>query len=239
MQNVSEIPYSIGIIPARGDSKGVNRKNIRQLGGKPLIAWTVKTSLSCSSLQRIIVSTDDLEIANIAKEYGAEVPFLRPPELAKDDTPDFPVYQHTISWLVEHENFQPDIVAWLRPTSPLRTAEDITNAVDVLTKTQADSVRSVCLSEHHPYWMKSLEGDRLVPFIDGFDEKKYFRRQLLPPVYRLNGAVDVTWCKKVMETEQLFFGDIRGYFMPSERSIDLDTELDFAVAEVLLQRRKL
>lgn len=176
MQNIS----SICIIPARGASKGVNRKNIRQLGGKPLIAWTIKTSLSCSSLQRIIVSTDDLEIANIAKEYGAEVPFLRPPELAKDSTPDFPVYQHTISWLTEHENFQPDIVVWLRPTSPLRSVEDIKNAIDILVKSQADSVRSVCLSEHHPYWMKRLEGDRLIPFIDGFDERKFFRRQLLP-----------------------------------------------------------
>jgi len=227
----------LGLIPARGGSKGIPRKNIRQLAGKPTIAWTIATALACPVLGRVVVSTEDEEIAEIARHYGAEVPFLRGVELAQDDTPDLPVYQHALSWLAEHEGYNPDIIVWLRPTVPLRAVEDIAVAVDLLVQTKADLVRSVCLAEHHPYWMKRLEHDRLVPFVDGIDESKYYRRQLLPPVYRLNGAVDVTWRQTVMEKGLLYTGDVRGYVMPAERSVDLDSELDFALAELLLQRK--
>ena len=232
------MPIAIGLIPARGGSKGVLRKNIRQLAGKPLIAWTIEVALACPSSDRVIVSTDDQEIAQIARQYGAEMPFIRPAELAQDDTPDLPVYQHALSWLAEHEGYHPDIVVWLRPTAPLRTVQDVEAAIQLLIETNADCVRSVCLAEHHPYWMKRLDGDRLVPFVDGIDEGRYYRRQLLPPVYRLNGAVDVTWCRTLMEKGLLYTGDVRGYVMPAERSIDLDSELDFALAELLLQRRR-
>ena len=228
----------LGLIPARGGSKGVFRKNIRQLAGKPLIAWTIEVALACPSLDRVIVSADDQEIAEIARQYGAEVPFLRPAELAQDDTPDSPVYQYALSWLAEHKGYRPDIVVWLRPTVPLRTVQDVEAAIQQLIETGADCVRSVCLAEHHPYWMKRLNGNCLVPFVDGIDEGKYYRRQLLPPVYRLNGAVDVTWYRTVMEKGLLYSGDVRGYVMPVERSIDLDSELAFALAELLLQRRK-
>jgi CMP-N,N'-diacetyllegionaminic acid synthase len=228
----------IAIIPSRGGSKGVPRKNIRQLAGKPLIAWTIETAKACSSLRRVIVSTDDLEIAEIAQRYGAEVPFIRPAELARDDTPDLPVYQHALSCLAEHNDYRPDIVVWLRPTAPLRTVQDIEAAIQLLIETGADCVRSVCLVKHHPYWMKRLEGDRLVSLVNGADESKYYRRQLLPPVYRLNGAVDVAWRETVVEKNLLYGGNMRGYVMPAERSIDLDSELDFAVAGLLLQRRR-
>lgn len=228
----------VGIIPARGGSKGIPRKNIRQLAGKPLIVWTIETALACPNLDRIIVSTDDEEIAQIARDSGAKVPFLRPVELAQDDTPDLPVYQHALSWLAEHEDYRADIVVWLRPTAPLRAVEDVEAAISLLIETGADCVRSVCVAEHHPYWMKRLEDDRLVPFIDQTDDSKYYRRQLLPPAYRLNGAVDVTWSKTVMEKGLVYSGDVRGYVMPLVRSIDLDSELDFALAELLLQRRK-
>lgn len=225
----------LAIIPARGGSKSIPQKNIRILVGKPLIAWTIEVALSCPSLDRRIVSTDDQEIAEIARQYSAEVPFLRPPELAQDDTPDLPVYKYALSWLREHEGYHPDIVVWLRPTSPLRTTHDIEAAIRLLIQSDADCVRSVCRVEHHPYWMKRFAGDRLVPFIEGFDERRYYQRQLLPTVYRLNGAVDVTWCKTVMERGLLYSGDVRGYIMPIERSIDLDSELDFALAELLLK----
>ena len=227
----------LGLIPARGGSKGMPRKNIRQLAGKPLAAWTIETALACPMLDRAIVSTDDREIADIARRYGAEVPFIRPAELAQDGTSDLPVYQHALSWLAEHEGYRPDIVVWLRPTAPLRTVQDVETAIQLLIETGADCVRSVCLAEHHPYWMKRLDSDRLVSFVDGIDESKYYRRQLLPPVYRLNGAVDVTWCRTVMEKGLLYGGDVRGYVMSAERSIDLDSELDFALAELLLQRK--
>ena len=228
----------LGLIPARGGSKSVSRKNIRLLVGKPLIAWTIEIALACPSLDRVIVSTDDREIAKVARRHGAEVPFIRPVELAQDDTPDLPVYQHTLSWLAEHEGYRPDIVVWLRPTVPLRTVQDVEAALQQLIETGADCVRSVCPAEHHPYWMKRLKGDRLVPFVEGIDVARYYQRQLLPPVYRLNGAVDVTWYRTVMEKGLLYSGDVRGYVMPVERSIDLDSELDFALAELLLRRRK-
>lgn len=228
----------IAIIPARGGSKSVPRKNIRQLAGRPTIAWTITVALACPVLDRVTVSTDDKEIAEVAKQYGAEVPFLRGAELAQDDTPDLAVYQHALSWLAEHEGYYPDIVVWLRPTAPLRTVQDIEAAIDILVRTKADFVRSVCVAEHHPYWMNRLDADRLVPFVEGVDESQYYRRQLLPPVYRLNGAVDVTWRSTIMEKGLIYSGDVRGYVMPAERSIDLDSELDFTLAELLLQRKK-
>ena len=232
-------PAILSIIPSRGSSKGVPRKNIRPLAGKPVIAWTIETAFACHSLDRIIVSTDDKEIAEIARQYGAEVPFIRSNELAQDDTPDLPVYQHALSWLAEHEGYRPDIVVWLRPTAPLRTVQDVEAAIHLLIDTGADGVRSVCPAEHHPYWMKKLNGDRLVPFMEGIDLTRYYQRQLLPPAYCLNGAVDVTWYTTVMDKGLLYSGDVRGYVMPVDRSIDLDSELDFAIAELLLQRRRL
>ena len=230
------------IIPARGGSKGVPRKNIRLLAGKPLIAWTIETALACSILDRVIVSTDDTEIAQISRKCGAEVPFTRPVALAQDDTPDIPVFQHALSWLDEHEGYQPDVIVWLRPTAPLRTVEDIEAAIRILRETSADCVRSVCAVEHHPYWMKKLVDGRLLSLIESMDERRYYLRQSLPPVYRLNGAVDVVWRRRVSETREagkLFWGwgDMRGYVMPVERSVDLDSELDFALAELLMQRR--
>lgn len=229
----------LAIIPARGGSKGVPRKNIRVLAGKPLIAWTIEMALVCSIVDRVIVSTDDIEIANVAREYGAKVPFIRPARLAQDTSPDLPVCQYALNWLADNEDYFPDIVVWLRPTAPLRIVQDVETATQLLIETGADSVRSVSLVEHHPYWMKRLNDDRLMPFVNGIDENKYYRRQLLPPVYRLNGAVDVAWRKTVMEKGFLYGGDMRGYVMPAERSIDLDSELDFVLAEFLLRRREL
>jgi CMP-N,N'-diacetyllegionaminic acid synthase len=235
-------PLCLALIPARGGSKGVARKNIRLLAGKPLIAWTIETALCCPILDRVIVSTEDAEIAGISREFGAELPFIRPASLAQDDTPDLPVFQHTIAWLDSHEKYQPDIVVWLRPTTPLRTVEDIEAAVQILQETNADCVRSVCAVEHHPYWMKKLEAGRLSSFIKSADERQYYQRQTLPPVYRLNGVVDVIWRSRVSDTREegkLFWGwdDMGGYVMPVERSIDLDSELDFALVELLLERK--
>lgn len=226
----------IAVIPARGGSKKIPKKNIRLLLGRPLIAWTIETALACPIIERVLVSTDSVEIGEIASRYGAEVPFLRPSQLSQDDTPDLPVYQHAISWLLENDDFSPDIAVWLRPTTPLRTVEDIEAAAQIIISTGADCVRSVTKVDHHPFWMKNLQGDRLTPFIVGKDEHSYYQRQLLPPAYRLNGAVDITRCQGVMQTDILYGSDMRGYVMPIERSIDIDTELDLAVAEILLQK---
>jgi CMP-N,N'-diacetyllegionaminic acid synthase len=230
----------LALIPARGGSKGVPRKNVRTLVGKPLIAWTIEAARNCPSLDRVVVSTDDEEIAGVAREYGAEVPFLRPAALAQDDTPDLPVCKHCLVWLTECEGYRPDVVLWLRPTVPLRLPEDMEGAVALLVQSGADGVRSICRAEHHPYWMKRLEAGRLVPLVDGCDERTYYRRQLLPSAYRLNGAADVVRRDLVLQSETTMYGDdVRGFVMPVERSVDLDGEMDFALAEWLLRGRTL
>jgi CMP-N-acetylneuraminic acid synthetase len=215
----------LGLIPARGGSKGVPRKNLRELGSKPLIAWTIEAARA-ASLDRVVVTTDDEEIAEVARACGAEVPFLRPAELGADDTPDLPVYRHALAEL----GGAPQVVAWLRPTVPLRTAADVDAAVALLEETAADTVRSVTRADHSPYWMGRVEGDRFVPLF----EEVFDRRQLLPEVYRLNGAVDVVRCASVGDV--LFGGDVRAYVMPPERSVDIDSDLDFAFAEALVAR---
>jgi CMP-N-acetylneuraminic acid synthetase len=225
----------MAVIPARGGSKGIFKKNIKYLAGKPLIVWTIEMSLKTPCIDRVIVSTDSEDITDVARDFGAEVPFLRPPELAQDDTPDLPVYQHALAWMEESENYCPDIVVWLRPTAPLRTSEDIKGAVNKLLETNADWVRSVCLVEHHPYWMYRMENERLDSFVRGVDIRKYYQRHLLPPVYRINGAVDVAWRKTVMEKELSYSGDVCAYVMPVERSIDIDTVQDLAFTEFLLK----
>jgi CMP-N,N'-diacetyllegionaminic acid synthase len=229
---------TLALIPARGGSKGVPRKNVRELAGKPLVAWTIESARACVGVDRIVVSTDDEQIGDICRESGAEVPFLRPAELALDDTPDRPVYDHAVEWLAEHADYRPDAVVWLRPTAPLRQPQDIDAGLGVLAETGCDSVRSVCPVEHHPYWMRTLEGDRLRRLLPEAGEEAFYQRQLLPDVYRLNGAVDIVRCSSVAKTPGLFGGDVRAYVMPLERSVDIDSETDFTLAELLLDRRK-
>jgi len=226
----------LALIPARGGSKSVPRKNIRTLAGRPLLAWTIDAALSCKMCDRVVLSTDDAETASIARSFGAEVPFTRPAELALDDTLDFPVCAHALSWLDANQAYRPDFVVWLRPTSPLRVARDIDEAVELLVSSGADAVRSVCLAEHHPYWMHRIEGDRLIPFVENIDLGKFMRRQQLPPVYRLNGSVDAVTAANV-EAGRLFEGDVRAYVMPQERSIDVDSHTDFALAELLIKEQ--
>ena len=223
----------LALIPARGGSKGVPRKNIRLVAGKPLIAWTIEAAKACSQLSRVIVSTDDKEIARVGRDSGAEVPFLRPAEFAQDATPDLPVFRHALEWLAEHDGFRPDLVVWLRPTAPLRTSQDIGEAVRILCDSSADCVRSVCAVEHHPYWMYRLEHGQLVPVIDNVSVPAF--RQQLPAVYRLNGVVDAVRAERVPESGALFQGRMRGYVMPTERSLDIDTEADLRIAELVLK----
>ena len=227
----------IAIVPARGGSKGVPGKNIRPLAGKPLIVWTLEAALACPAIGRVIVSTDHPDIAAIARSAGGDVPFLRPSALAEDDTPDLPVCLHALEWLRTNSATMPDIVVWLRPTTPLREPQDISDALALRSERDAVSVRSVCQVDHHPYWMKTLDGSAMRPLLADCDERRFPRRQLLPPVYRLNGAVDVTTAAQAMAGEALFAHDARAYVMPLERSVDIDTEADFAMAEYLMARR--
>jgi len=226
---------SLGIIPARGGSKSIPRKNARLLAGKPLIAWTIECALRSKRLNQVIVSTDDEEIAGIGRKWGARVPFIRPFELAQDDTPTLPVIQHAVTWLESTEGYIPEIVILLQPTSPLRRTEHIDQAVELLLYAGADSVACVCLSEYSPYWMKRIEGNRMLAFLS--DAPEYTRRQDLPPVYRLNGAVYVTRYEVLMRQKRILGEDTRAIVMDAESSIDIDSRLDFKIAELLLAER--
>lgn len=226
----------LALIPARGGSKGVPRKNIRPLGGKPLLAWSIEAAKAAPSVSKIIVSTEDEEIAEVAKKYGAEVPFMRPANLAEDATPDYPVCLHVLDALAA-QGVYPEFVAWLRPTAPLRTADDIEKALAILKATGADSVRSVVASKAHPYWMKTLDGDFLAPFVPGKDENTYTRRQALPPVYMLNGAIDITRSAVVRASGKIWGEKLAAYVMPQERSVDIDTLHDFETAEARMKQR--
>ncbi len=232
----TKLQNCLAIIPARGGSKGIPHKNIKTLSGKPLIAWAVEAAFKSHVLNRILVSTDDKAIAETAVRLKAEVPFLRPAELARDETPTLPVLQHAVAWLESNEKYTPSVIVTLQPTSPLHRPEHIQEALDLLERTGADSVVSVCLAEHSPYWMKRLEGDRVYPFLkNSFEES---RRQDLPLVYRPNGAIYVTRYDVLMKQNRILGEDTRAIVMDAESSVDIDTPLDFKMAELLLRERE-
>ncbi|NJN67375.1 MAG: acylneuraminate cytidylyltransferase family protein [Chloroflexaceae bacterium] len=226
----------LAIIPARGGSKSIPRKNLALVAGKPLIAWSIQVALESQRLSRVIVSTDDEEIAEVAQEWGAEVPFRRPPELARDDTPGIDPIIHAVTWLEQHENDTPDYVVVLQPTSPLRTTQDIDAAVQLAQEKQVDSVVSVCPIHHHPYWTKRITDDgRLVPFLEL--EQDYYRRQTLPPVYALNGAIYLVQRTILLKQQSFYTEQTFAYVMPPERSIDVDTSWDLHLVNLVLEDR--
>jgi CMP-N,N'-diacetyllegionaminic acid synthase len=221
----------VGIIPARGGSKGIPRKNLRNIAGKPLIAYTIEAARGAKLLTKVTVSTDDKEIAATAKSHGAEVPILRPSELAQDSSPTIHAIQHMVRH-IEDQGGKVDVAVTLQPTSPLREAVDIDVAVKILLDTGADSVISVTAAKYSPYLMFTLNGDRLVPF---FGEEAKIRRQDLPKVYSLNGAIYVTRRDTLMKGNSLYGKDVRAYVMPEERSLDVDTLLDLRIIDLLLR----
>jgi CMP-N-acetylneuraminic acid synthetase len=228
---------ALGVIPARGGSKSVPRKNLHPLGGRPLIAWTIGPALAAKRLDRLIVSTDDAEIAEVARGLGAEVPFLRPAALAADDTPDLPVFQHALAALREREGYVPDAVVHLRPTQPLRTAEEIDAVVDLWARSGADCVKSVRPVAEHPFKMYRVVGDRLQPYLDTEARRRRgpdVPRQSLEPVYLSAGVVDV------IRRETIEAGSTEGavvvpYFADPARYVNLDSLRDFEIAEALVR----
>lgn len=229
---------TVAIVLARGGSKGVPRKNIRNLCGKPLIAYAVEPGLAAKKVDRVIVSTDDEEIAKIARYLGAEVPFIRPKELAEDTTPDLPVYRHLIEWLDEDEGYTFDFLLNLRCTTPLKTSEMIDAAVDILSKEDCDSVRTAhqVAGEEHPYWMfKKGENGIASSFVDGIKLEEYHQRQLLPPCYALNFLVDAMRVDVVMKAPYPCGNKVKLLEIAPNLAVDIDTENDFLVCEALLK----
>ncbi len=221
------------LVTARGGSKGIPGKNIRQLAGKPLIAWTIESALKARTIERVIVSTDDPEIAKTAQKYGAETPFMRPSDLAADDTPHFAVLEHCIDWLRKQGKSMPDYLLTLQPTSPLRTAEDIDKAVMLAAKTGADAVIGVCEPGYHPYLTKMVDEDGL---LKDFIPKKpdYLQRQVFPEAYAINGAIYLNRIASLLEDKTMFPKNSFGYIMPRKRSWDIDEAWELGVAEFLL-----
>lgn len=234
-------PTVLGIIPARGGSKGLPNKNILPLAGKPLIAHTIAAALAARLLDKVIVSTDHEGIAEKARQYGADVPFIRPSELAQDDTAIYPVLAHAVRWLEQHEGYSPDYVMLLQPTSPLRNTEDIDSAVRLALEKDADGVVSLSSLKHHPYWTKGVSTDgRIVDFIplDSPLEVSYNRRQDLPEAYALNGAIYLVRRPVLLEKQTFYTDRTYAYIMPPERSIDVDSSWDLHIAELILRDGK-
>lgn len=219
---------TFALIPARGGSKGIPRKNIKLIAGKPLIVWTIEAALRSSLLSAVVVSTDDPEIANVARNAGAQVPFMRPSKLAQDQTPGVDPVLHALGQLPQY-----DSVLLLQPTSPLRTTEDIDGCLNFVAQQMVPSVVSVTEADVHPYWTYRLNADQTIArFVDA---APIARRQDLPAAFALNGAMyfaDANWLRR---RGRLVSSETLGYVMPREHSVDLDTPFDWKFAELLLK----
>jgi CMP-N,N'-diacetyllegionaminic acid synthase len=222
----------LGIVPARGGSKGIPGKNVRLLGGKPLLVHTAEAALAARRLSRVVLTTDDEKIAEVGRGCGLEVPFLRPAELARDNTPTLPVLQHAVAEL-EKTGDRFDAVCLLQPTSPFRRAGDIDGCIELLETEGLDTVVSVLPvpPEHNPHWVYFRDGDGLLRLATGEDQP-IPRRQELPPAFHRDGSVYVTRRHVLMEGNSLY-GKRLGGFLADSRSVNLDTPADWERAERL------
>ena len=235
---VPAISRVLGVITARGGSKGVPRKNIRTVHGKPLLAWTAEAALSARRLSRVILTTDDEEIAETGRQYGLEVPFLRPAELAADDTPTLPVLQHAVAAL-EAAGARFDAVCLLQPTNPLRTAGVIDGCIDLLDMSGADAVVTLLPvpAEHNPHWVYFRDECGNLRLATG-EAAPIPRRQLLPPAFHREGSVYVTRRDVLMTGNSLYGARLAGYQMDPADTVNIDTPADLERAERLLAARE-
>ena len=235
------IPEVLAIVQARGGSKGIPRKNIRNFGGHPLIAYSIASALASSAVTRLIVSTDDPEIADVSRRYGAEVPFTRPAELATDDAQDYPLFEHALGWLETHQNYVPQVIVQLRPTSPLRSKGLINEAVKLLwDDPNADCVRSVIPSQQNPYKMWRSGEQYLVPLLgDEFPEPYNMPRQRLPKTYWQTGHLDVIRYETIIEKHSLTGERVLPLMIEPKYCTDIDTLEDWERAEWMLARDNL
>ncbi len=236
--DVKEQPLRIvALVPARGGSKGIPGKNLRMAGGKSLVRRAVESGLESRRVSRVLLSTDSEAIAEEGRNAGAEVPFLRPEELAKDDTPSFAVVVHALEWLQRNEGRLPDILVLLQPTAPLRQARHIDEALDLLVSSGARSVVSVTPvpGHHHPAWQFSIRDDALFPYLE--TGRVPPRRQDLPPTYTRNGAVYAAWTETWLTGTMAYGPGCVPYVMEPEDSVNVDGPEDLALAEFFLSRR--
>ncbi len=229
----------LALIPARGGSKGIPRKNIRSFSGSPLIAWSIAAARQSETVTRVIVSTDDEEIAAVAREWGAETPFLRPAEFAQDKTTDLPVFEHALKWLAENEGYHPDVVIQLRPTSPIRPKNCVDDAVHILLNhPDADSVRGVVPAGQNPHkmWILSPDNGPMTNLLDvpGIDEPYNAPRQVLPPVYWQTGHIDAIRPSAILDKGSMSGKNVYPLLIDPKFTIDLDSLNDWVRAEWLV-----
>jgi N-acylneuraminate cytidylyltransferase/CMP-N,N'-diacetyllegionaminic acid synthase len=227
----------LGVIPARGGSKSIPRKNLALVGGKPLLAHIVEAALGAERLERVVVSTEDEEIADVARDLGADVPFLRPAELSGDEVSIVPVVRHAMRTMDE-EGFRSDVIVSLQATSPFLGSEDIDATVTKLVESGADSVVSVERIEHaHPYWAKRLVDDRVLPF-DASSDDSYLQRQDLPPAFILDGGIFARRRRLLEEWSGRDFGlgsDVRGIVLGGLKSLHIDDPIQLEIARLFLR----
>jgi len=228
----------LALIPARGGSKSIPGKNVRLFAGHPLIAYSIVAAFASGTINRVIVSTDDEEISLIARRYRAETPFIRPAEFSGDHTPDFPVFHHALTWLAENEDYYPDVVVQLRPTSPLRRVSHIDDAVHkLLKKPGTDSIRTVCVPFQNPFKMWQIKDDGLLHPLLNIDLPEPYNqpRQVLPEVYWQTGYVDAAWRTTILEKRSMTGERILPLVIDSKDWIDIDSPDDWRRAERMLE----
>ncbi len=230
----------LAFIPARGGSKRVPKKNIKLLCGKPLIAYTIEAAKRSRYINRIVVSTDSEEIASVAREHGAEIPFLRPTSISRSDSTEMEFFQHALDWFSRHENYEPDLIVLLYPTSPLRKTDSIDRAIEEMLKhPEADSLRSVRLCSEHPYKMWVIEGGYLKPFVKGQEPNVHtLAYHLLPQVYIQNASIYITKPSTIRNKKSPTGDVIIPFVMDEIESIDINTPLDFKLAEIILKEKQ-
>jgi CMP-N-acetylneuraminic acid synthetase len=222
---------------ARGGSKGLPGKNIRPLGGKPLVAWSIEYALAVKRIEQVIVSTDSEEIAAVARQYGAEVPFIRPAELARDDSPEWLAWRHALNYLRETTGVWPEVMVSVPTTAPLRQAIDIENCLDEYEKGDADMVITITDAHRSPYFnMVKTNADGTVGLVNP-PQSAIARRQDAPVAYDMTTVCYVANPEFVMTHNAIFEGRVKAVHVPVERAIDIDTLLDFQIAESLLNIR--
>ncbi len=227
---------ALGLVIARGGSKGLPRKNVLPLAGRPVLVHTIEAALACRSLARTIISSEDAEILDIARRAGCPAPFVRPADLADDRSSTVAVALHALEWLEGHERFTPDVVVLLPATTPLRAGEHIDGALETLrAHVEAEAVVAVTEPDYPPYWMLSLTDGRLSwLFPEG---GRVSRRQDLPQAYRPNGSIYAIRVPALRDQRTFYPRATRGYVMPREVSVNIDSEMDFRLAELLLAKR--
>ena len=222
------------LVPARGGSKGIPRKNVLPVGGKPLIAWTIAAALATPGVSRVLVSTDDDEIAQVARAHGAEVPFLRPAELSTDTASSLDVALHALDWLEKEVSETPDYLLFLQPTSPLRQTADIVAAMQLAVTQEADAVLGVCEAAPHPYLARCVSAEGVISDFLPISRKPATRQEY-PPAYVINGALYLIRSATLRAERTFQPPGALACIMPVERSLDIDTPWEMRLADLLLR----